>query len=93
MKIRFFRDEGTGLPHIAEHGVTEEEVAEVLRRPTLNQPGRRNSRIVLGQTAAGRCLKVVVVPDDDPTSLFVVTAYELSGKALRAFRRAKRRRR
>ena len=45
----------------------------------------------MGQTAAGRYLKVVLVPDPDGDSGFVVTAYELRGNALKAYRRAKRR--
>jgi hypothetical protein len=30
MEIRFYLDPETGLPHIYEHGVTEEEVEQVL---------------------------------------------------------------
>jgi hypothetical protein len=45
----------------------------------------------MAQTVAGRCLKVVYVPDEGMDSAFVVTAYELRGKALKAYRRAKRR--
>jgi hypothetical protein len=33
MEIRYNRDEETGLPHIYDHGVSELEVEEVLRRP------------------------------------------------------------
>jgi hypothetical protein len=51
----------------------------------------RNSRIKLGQTAAGRYLQVIYVPDEDPESLFVITAYELRGKAKTAYRRRQRR--
>jgi hypothetical protein len=36
-------------------------------------------------------LKVVYVPDKGANSAFVVTAYELVGKVLKAYRRAKRR--
>jgi hypothetical protein len=92
MELRFWLDPDTGLPHIHNHGVCEEEVAQVLRRPGLNIRGGRNSRSVMGQTLAGRYLKVVYVPDPDGRSGFVVTAYELRGKALRAYRRARRRR-
>ena len=91
MKLRFWNDPETGLPHIYNHGVTEEEVRQVLSRPGLNYPGGRTSRAVLGQTSAGRCLKVVYVPDERGDSAFVVTSYELRGKALSAYRRARRR--
>ena len=91
MKLLFWIDPETGLPHIYNHGVTEEEVRQVLSRPKMNFPEGNRSRIVLGQTSAGRPLKVVYVPDDDADSGFVVTAYELRGKALKAYRRAVRR--
>jgi hypothetical protein len=93
MDLRFWRDPETGLPHICEHGVTEDEVRQVLTRPGLNFAGERNSRTIMGPTAAGRHLKVVFVPDAGGASGFVVTAPELRGRKLRAYRRAKRRKR
>ena len=92
MELRFWNDPETQLPHIFEHGVTEEEVGEILRRPGVDCPSGRNARVRLGRTHAGRYLKVVYVPDEDKRGAFVVTAYELRGKALKAYRRAKRRR-
>jgi hypothetical protein len=53
--------------------------------------GRRDSRVRFGQTSSGRYLKVVYVPDEDRDSVFVITAYDLRGKELKAFRRRKRR--
>lgn len=91
MEIRFYEDPQTGLPHIYEHGVTEEEVRQVLRSRGEDLPGTRDSRMKLGQTAAGRCLQVIYVPDEDPGSVFVITAYELRGKAKTAHRRRQRR--
>jgi len=91
MELRFWKDPETGLAHIYEHGVTEEEVRQVLSRPRLHLRGEGNSRSIMGQTSAGRHLKVVFVPDSDGASGFVVTAYELRGKGLRAYRRATRR--
>jgi hypothetical protein len=91
MDLRFWCDPETGLPHINDHGVTEEEVRQVMNRPGLDFPEARNARTHVAQTHAGRHLKVVYVPDEGADSAFVVTAYELRGKALRAYRRAKRR--
>jgi hypothetical protein len=85
--IRYYIDADTDLPHIYGHNVHESEVEDVLRRPLENLPGRRNSRIVIGRTRAGRVLKVVAVPDDDGDGVFVVTAFDLTGKPLRALRR------
>lgn len=47
-------------------------------------------RIALGQTEAGRYLKVVYVPDPMPGSVFVITAYDLGPKALKALRRRRK---
>jgi hypothetical protein len=91
MELRFWNDPETKLPHIYAHGVTEEEVQQVLDRPGLDYPEARDARVRLGTTAAGRYLKVVYVPDEGAKSAFVVTAYELRGKALKAYRRAKKR--
>ena len=46
--------------------------------------------MAIGQTAAGRYLRVVYVPDPAPSSVFVITAYELGPKALKALRRRRR---
>jgi hypothetical protein len=77
MKIRFYFDPETGEPHLHRHGVTEEEAAEVVRHPGEDRPGREGSRIY--------------VPDPEPQSAFVITAYELQGKPLAAYRRRRKR--
>ncbi|HEY3356408.1 MAG TPA: hypothetical protein VGQ83_24370 [Polyangia bacterium] len=70
----------------------EVEVQEVLGAPGEDRPGRDGSRVAVGQTAAGRYLRVIYVPDERPGSVFVITAYELHGQALLAYRRRRRRR-
>ena len=92
MNIRYYLDPTTGQPHILEHGVDEKEVQDVLETPGEDRPGRDGSRIAVGQTRAGRYLRVIYVPDPEPESVFVVTAYELKGKPLLAYRRRRRRR-
>jgi hypothetical protein len=92
MNIRFYLDPTTGQPRILEHGVDEREVQDVLETPGEDRPGRDGSRIAVGQTRAGRYLRVIYVPDPEPESVFVVTAYELKGKPLLAYRRRRRRR-
>jgi hypothetical protein len=91
LDVRFYRDP-EGTPHIWQHGVTEAEVIQALTRQAENRPGRDESRIIIGRTAAGRVLKIVGVIDDDGGGLFVVTALELEGKPLLAFRRRERKR-
>lgn len=92
MFIRYYIDPQTDVPHILNHNVSEDEVEQVLSRPEEDRPGRDGSRIVLGRTFSGRFLRVVYVADPKPESVFVVTAYELTGKPLAAFRRRKRKR-
>ncbi len=91
MKIRFFIDPETDQPHIYNHEVDEDEVEEVIKRPGEDRPGREGSRICIGQTKSGRYLRVIYVPDPMPQSIFVITAYDLTGKALKAYRRRRRR--
>ena len=92
MKIRFYLDSETGMPHIHRHGVREDEADDVLSNPGEDRPGKEGSRIAIGQTLGGRYLRVIYVPDPDPESVFVITAYELKGKSLAAYRRRRRRR-
>ena len=84
-------DPETELPHIYNHGVTEAEVREVLVRPGMVLKGGKNSRFGLCQTVAGRYLKVVYAPRKEGEGIFVITAYELRGNELKAYRRRQRR--
>lgn len=93
MKIRFYVDPEDGEPHIHRHDVTESEVEDVLRHPGEDRPGREGSRVAIGRSRAGRCLRVIYVTDPRPDSVFVITAYEMTGKSLAAYRRRMRRRR
>ena len=92
MNIRFNTDRETDLPHIYKHGVNEDEVEDVLLNPSEDWAGRDNSRIAIGQTQSGRYLQVIYVRDPQPNSVFVITAYDLKGKPLAAYRRRQRRR-
>ncbi|HWX41889.1 MAG TPA: DUF4258 domain-containing protein [Blastocatellia bacterium] len=78
---------------IHSHGVEEGEVEDVLTNPGEDRPGREGSRVAIGQTEAGRYLRVVYVRDPEPDSLFVITAYDLSRKAAFAYRRRRRKKR
>jgi hypothetical protein len=90
-EIRYNIDADTGLPHIYQHDISTSEVEYILRFPGENRAGSEGSRVLIGSTDAGRVLKVICVPDDDGQGVFVVTAYDLSGKALAAYRRRRRR--
>lgn len=91
MDLRFYPDPETGEPHIYNHGVTEEEVQQVLNDPGEERPGNNNARLAIGATQAGRVLRVIYLRDPVPGSVFVITAYDLRGKPLTAYRRRQRR--
>ena len=93
MQIRYYIDPETGAPHIHNHQVSEDEVEDVLRRSGEDRPAQEGARMAIGQASSGRYLRVVYVPDPEPGSVFVVTPYELTGKALLAYRRRRRRKR
>lgn len=91
MDVRFYLDPSTGEPHMYAHGVTEDEVVDVLESPGEDRPGREGARVVIGRTRAGRYVRVVYAPGRDPRKVFVITAYELRGRPLLAYRRRHRR--
>jgi len=72
-------DPDGNVQHIAEHGVTVEEVKEVLldrgsEDAISNSSGRP---ITFGYTSSGRYLAVVWEHvDDDPLTMYPVTAYD-----------------
>jgi hypothetical protein len=91
VKVRYYIDPETELPHIYDHEIDEAEVQEVLSNPGEDRPGTKGSRVAIGKTSGGRYLRVIYVPDPIPRSVFVITAYELRGKPLTAYRRRRRR--
>jgi uncharacterized DUF497 family protein len=67
------------VQHIAEHGITVEEVEEVLLdRDSEDTISRSSGRpITFGYTASGRYLAVVWEHiDDDPLTIYPITAYD-----------------
>lgn len=90
MQLRFYLDARTGLPHIYDHDVSEAEVEQVLANPGEDRLGAEGSRVAIGQTEAGRYLRVVYVPDAEPDGVFVITAFTLAGKALMAYKRRRK---
>ena len=91
MDIRFYIDPEMRYPHIYRHGVEEYEVEDVLLDAGEYRPSRGNSRVANGQTRAGRYLRVVYRIDPATNSISVITAYDLRGNDLAAYRRRQRR--
>ncbi len=91
MEIRFYIEPETDRPHIEFHGVSTREVRQVLEQPGQDYAGYGGARVAIGQTQAGRYLKVIYTRSVRSSSLFVITAYALKGNELRAYRRRIRR--
>jgi uncharacterized DUF497 family protein len=71
-------DPDGNVQHIDEHGITTEEVEEVLFAAedviASNSSGRP---LTFGETSSGKYIAVVFeVVDDDPVAVYPVTAYE-----------------
>jgi uncharacterized DUF497 family protein len=73
-------DPDGNVRHCASHGISKNEVEEVLRHPTDADVSRSTGRpIVFGNTAAGRHL-IVVFEYIDPDTVYPITAYEVPRK-------------
>jgi hypothetical protein len=83
MEFRYHCDPDNDLPHIFGHGITEAEVEQVMRGRGDDYAADRTSRMKVGQTAEGRYLQVIYVPDEDQNGIFVITAYDLKARARR----------
>lgn len=92
MDIRFYKDPDSGLAHCySQHGIHEREVFEVLRRPGERFRRGDGSFVADGQTEAGRYLRVIYREYQVDDYMFVITAYDLRGKAKQAYRRRRKR--
>ncbi|HEX4793213.1 MAG TPA: hypothetical protein VH370_05445 [Humisphaera sp.] len=91
MRIRFHRN-ADGEPHIHDHHVEVSEVLDVLDNPLERASGGADTTIVIGRTRGGRVLKVIHAPSRDGDGIFVVTAFDLPAKQVRALNRRLRRR-
>ena len=72
-------DPDGNVQHIAEHGITVEEVEEVLHdRDAEDTTSKSSGRpITFGYTSSGRYLAVVWEHvDDDPLTIYPITAYD-----------------
>ncbi|MEX1104092.1 MAG: DUF4258 domain-containing protein [Dehalococcoidia bacterium] len=86
MKYEFHLDPETGEPHLATHGVSEQEALDVLEEAELVLKGSGETMVAHGQTRDGRWLRVVYV-ERPPGNLRIITAYTPGPKAIRAIRR------
>ena len=70
-------DPDGNVQHVAEHGLTKEEVEEVLENPAGVRTSRTSDRpIAFGETSTGRVIAVIYEQIDADT-VRPVTAYEV----------------
>lgn len=71
-------DPNGNVQHCLEHGVTKDEVEEVVRNSASRSGVSRSSGMpaIFGETDAGRHLIVVYEPIDDDT-IYPITAYDV----------------
>ncbi len=68
------------VQHCAEHGITKEEVEEILDNPTDTDVSNTSGRpVAFGDTSTGKHLMVVYEEIDTDTA-YPVTAYEVPRK-------------
>jgi hypothetical protein len=86
-----FRWNDWNVGHIAEHGVTPDEAEDVVRamRPPFPEYIGERKWLVLGQTSAGRYLRVIFIVSPADT-FYVIHAMPLDDRAKRRLRRRKR---
>ncbi len=80
-------DEGR-IAHIARHGVTPSQVEEVSQGDFVAYAGRDGTIIILGPTAAGRILKIVLAPREQ-AMYYPVTAHPASRQERRHYNEQK----
>jgi len=66
-----------------------------MSRRDLVRIGRvaRVPELLWARQPAGRYMRVVYIPDPGPDSVFVITAYEMTGRPLAASRKRRRKKR
>lgn len=91
MTVRF-NTNPDGEPHIHDHHVEVFEVLEALDDVLESVRGAADTTVVIGRTRGGRVLKVIHAPSRDGDGIFVVTAFDLPARQVRALKRRRRRR-
>ena len=73
MDVRYHVDLDTGLPHIFGHGISKEEVEQVLQGLGDDVPARRDSRMKAGR----KLLQAIHVFDDQPVGSDALTTSDI----------------
>lgn len=70
-------DPAGNVQHIADHGITLNEVEDVLRNPECTDASRSSGQsIAIGEASTGRTL-LVVYEEVDELTVYPITAYDI----------------
>jgi len=75
MDMRFYLDPDSGLPHIYQHGVREDEVEQILRGKGEDVAAKDGARRNSDKRTRDATCKSIYTFDDLGLSIFVITAY------------------
>ncbi len=75
--------------HIARHDVTRDEAEEVCHGPYIDGEANKGRIILIGPTATGRMLAVILDPEPEPGVYYPVSARPASRKERRQYQEAK----
>jgi hypothetical protein len=90
LRIRFYIDPSTGAPHILNHRVGEDEVADVLEGPGEDRAGGEAFQDCLGADRVRPLSAGYLRARPRAGQRFVITAYDLTGKPLAAYSRRRK---
>ena len=86
VNVRHLDWDDWNVDHIARHGVSRDDVEEVCHgTPTEDETYRNRLRLV-GPTAVGNLLTVILAPQDEDGVYYVVTARPAAKKERRIYR-------
>ena len=86
LRITLFVWNNDNVQHVSRHGLSDEEVDEILDLPYRTVRTRNDCYMLYGRSRAGRYLAVVIRPLDDERAL-VITARDMSKTERRRFGR------
>lgn len=85
MKLRFYIDEETGLPHFYKHNVTDEEIIDFFHNITYFDERRPDdSWLAYGRVKPDRYLKVIFRKNSN-ADFFIITAYDIDDSEIIRF--------
>ena len=84
--VRWLIWDAWNMAHIALHGVAPEEVEEACHGEHITDETYKGRIRLIGTTAAGRMLTVILAPQEEQGVYYVITARDAGRKERRRYR-------